>query len=69
MIRILSHLKETKKIILKLRADDIQNLTWYVDASFGMLNDMKSHAGSMFTLSNGGICNNSTHARSFTETK
>ena len=71
MIRILTYLNETREIILKLSADDVQNLTWYVDASFGVHNDMKSHTGSMFTLGKGGICNDSTkqkiNARSSTE--
>ena len=54
LVRILSYLKETKEIILKLRADDVQNLTWYVDASFGVHSDMKSHTGSTFTSGKSG---------------
>ena len=67
LIRILSNLNGTRKIISKLRADDVQNLTWYVDALFGVHNDMKSHTGSMFTLGKGGMCNDSTKQKIITQ--
>ena len=48
LVRLLSYLKNTTKIVLCLKADDIQELMWYVDASFG-------HIGSIFTLGNKAI--------------
>ena len=57
--------------MLGLEADDAQELKWYVDASFGTHNDMKSHTGSIFSLGKGAIWNASTkqkvNARSSTE--
>ena len=50
LLRIISYLKNTQNIILSLEADETQVLKWYVDASFGTHNDMKSHKGSAFTL-------------------
>ena len=45
LTRLLSYLKSTIKIVLLLEADDIQELKWYVDASFGTHSDLKSHTG------------------------
>ena len=57
--RLLSYLKSTINIILCLEADDVHELKWYVDASFGTHSDLKSHTGSIFTLGKGTICNDS----------
>ena len=35
LVRIISYLKNSKEIVLCLEVDDIQELKWYVDASFG----------------------------------
>ena len=71
LTRLLSYLKSTIKIVLLLEADDIQELKWYVDASFGTHSDLKSYTGSVFTLGNGAICSDSSkqkvNARSSTE--
>ena len=71
LIRVMSYLKHTKDIVLCLETDDAQNLKRYADASFGTHKDMKSHTGSIFTLSKGSIWNESTkqkvNVRSSTE--
>ena len=71
LIRLLSYLKNTTEIVLYLEAEDTQQLKWYVDASFGTHNDMKSHTGSIFPLGKGAIWNASTkqkvNARCLTE--
>ena len=58
--RLLSYLKNNIDIVLKLEADDYQELKWNVDASFGTLSDLKSHTGWITTLRKGAICNNSS---------
>ena len=58
--RLLSYLKSTISIILQLEANDAQELKWYIDASFGTHNNLKSHTGSIFTLGKGAICNDSS---------
>ena len=60
IVRIISHLKNTTGMVLCLEADDVQEIKWYVNASFGTHNDLKSHTGSIFTLGNGAIWNDST---------
>ena len=69
--RLLSYLNNTSNMILCLEADDEQQLMWYMDASFGTHNDLKSHTGSIFTLGKGALWNASTkqkvNTRSSTE--
>ena len=55
LVKIISYLKNTKEILLCLEADDVQELKWYVDASFGTHKEMKSHTRSAFTLGIGSI--------------
>ena len=69
--KIISYLKNTINICLTLEADDNQELNWYIDSSFGVHKDMKSHTGSVFTIGKGCITSDSTkqkvNARSSTE--
>ena len=60
MSRQLIYFKTTINIVLRLEADDVQELKWYVAASFGTHSDLKSHTGSIFTLGKGAICNDSS---------
>ena len=54
-----------------LEADDTQTITWYIDAAFGVHEDMKSHTGACMTLGKGMICSFSNkqkvNSRSSTE--
>ena len=45
---------------MKLEADDSQTLKWYVDVSFAVHADMRSHTGSTFSLGNGVVFADST---------
>ena len=71
MVHVLNFLKNTRDDILTLEADNSQELKWYVDAAFAVHPDMKSHTGTVFTLSKGAIISDSTkqksNARSSTE--
>ena len=49
--KTLGHLLYTKDDVLTLEADNHNNLYWYIDASFAAHPDMKSHTGSVLTLS------------------
>ena len=55
MIRILEYLKGTSKLCLKLKADNLQVVKWYVDASFTVHPDYRSHTGAVMTLGEGSI--------------
>ena len=71
LTRILNYLKTTEKEIVKMEADDEQVIKWYVDSSFAVHKDMRSHTGAVMTLGNGAIISESTkqkvNARSSTE--
>ena len=67
----MGYLLHSRDDILTLEADDKQNLYWYIDASFAVHPDMKSHTGAIFTLGKGSIVSSSTkqkvNSRSTTE--
>ena len=57
---MLGFLKGTKNDILTLEADDSHDLTWFIDESFAIHADKKSHTGAVFTLGEGTIISEST---------
>ena len=70
-MKLLAFLNYSIDDVLKLAADEFTKLYWYVDASFAVHPDMKSHTGSIFTLGYGSIISASTkqkvNSRSSTE--
>ena len=50
VVRLLSFIVTTKSDVLCLEIDESETLTWCAHASFSMCADMRSHAGSIFTL-------------------
>ena len=58
--KCMGHLLYTRDDVLTLEADSKQNLYWYIDASFAIHPDMKSHTGAIFTLRKGSIISSST---------
>ena len=57
--KYIGHLLHTRDDLLTLEADSKQNLYWYIDASFAVHPDMKSHTGAIFTLGKGNIISSS----------
>ena len=55
LIRMLEYLRGTSKLCLKLKADNPQVVKWYVDASFAVHPDYRSHTGAVMTLGEGSI--------------
>ena len=51
--KVISYLKNTIDVVLTLEADDTQTLSWYVDSSFGVHKDLRSHTGAYLTLGKG----------------
>ena len=47
---MLEYLRGTSKLCLKLKADNLQVVRWYVDASFAVHPDYRSHTGAVMTL-------------------
>jgi hypothetical protein len=49
LMRVMKYLNGTKEENLTLSADDLRVVKWYVDASFAVHPDFKSHTGAMMT--------------------
>ena len=60
LIRLLGYIRETIFLTLTLGWDGTGNLYWYVDAAFGVHDDMKSHTGGVLTLGTGAAISMST---------
>jgi hypothetical protein len=56
----MDYLQSTKNKVAKMSADDTQTIKWYVDSSFAVHKDMRSHTGAIMTLGHGAIISNST---------
>ena len=52
---MLQYLNSTKDLILTLSGDKLNIIKWYVDASFAVHPDYKSHTGAVMTLGNGTV--------------
>ena len=55
MLKLLSHLKGTRLLTLTLCADKINTASWWVDAAFGVHQDMKSHTGGVLKIGDGAV--------------
>ena len=55
LIKMLEYLKGTSKLCLNLKADNPQVVKWYVDASFAVHPDYRSHTGAVMTLGKGSV--------------
>ena len=71
LIRLLKHINGTSKERLILSANDLQVIKWYVDASFAVHPDFKSHTGGVMTMGGGAVqsisCQQKLNTRSSTE--
>jgi hypothetical protein len=54
-VRLMKYINGTKDDVLHLRADDLRVLKWWVDASFAVHPDFKSHTGGVMSLGKGVI--------------
>ena len=55
LIRLLKYLNGTRKKGLTLKIDDVRVVKWYVDASFAVHPDFRSHTGGVMTMGKGAI--------------
>ena len=58
--KVLSFMKRTQDDVLTLEANDVQKIEWWVDASFAVHPDMRSHTGAYMTLGKGSVASIST---------
>ena len=55
LIRMMKYLHSTRDLTLKLSADKLSVIKWYVDAAFAVHPDFKSHSGGIMTFGNGAL--------------
>jgi hypothetical protein len=55
LIRVMKYLKGTRSEYLTLSAHDLRVVKWYVDASFAVHPDFKSHTGAVMMLGKGAM--------------
>lgn len=58
--RVMQYLRGTLDMPLTLEADDTHVVKWWIDASFAVHPDMKSHTGGMMSLGKGAVYGTST---------
>ena len=63
LARVIKYLRGTKKLPLTLEASDTKLMSWWVDASYGVHHDMKSHTGGVLTLGKGAVYATSTRQK------
>jgi len=71
LARTMRYLRATSKLRLTLQADDLSKMNWWVDASFAVHPNMRSHTGVVLSFGGGAIYGSSTkqklNTRSSTE--
>ncbi|GAX11354.1 hypothetical protein FisN_22Lu047 [Fistulifera solaris] len=60
LTRVLKYLQSTSELSLTLEADNLEELQWWVDASFAVHLDKRSHTGGILTLGRGAVYSTST---------
>ena len=55
LLRLIKYLNGTRNLKLTLSIDDLRVIKWYVDASFAVHADFKSHTGAVMTMGRGAM--------------
>jgi Reverse transcriptase (RNA-dependent DNA polymerase) len=63
LIRVMRYLRGTVQLPLTMEAENLQIVKWWVDASFAVHPDMKSHTGGAMSLGKGTVYATSTRQR------
>jgi hypothetical protein len=51
--RVIKYLRKTADLVLRLSADNLNIIKWWVDASYGVHHDMRSHTGGVMSMGTG----------------
>ena len=60
LVCVMKFLNGTKDDMLTLKVDDLHAICWYVDASFAVHPDFKSHSGGVMTMGEGAVMSSSS---------
>jgi Reverse transcriptase (RNA-dependent DNA polymerase) len=63
LCRVMKYLRNTLELTLVLEAQDLNVIKWWVDGSYGVHPDMKSHTGGTMSLGKGSIYSTSTRQK------
>jgi len=61
--RMMEYLRDTRGLYLTLEAEDLHVIKWWIDASFAVHPDMKSHTGGCLSLGKGSVYGTSTRQK------
>ena len=61
--RVMQYLRGTRKLFLTLEANELSIIKWWVDGSFAVHHDMKSHTGGTMSLGKGSVYSTSTRQK------
>jgi len=65
--RVVCYLRNTKTLALTLEADNLQVIKWWIDASFAVHKDMRSHTGGTMSLGKGAVYSTSVRQKLVTK--
>ena len=57
LIRLMRYLNGTRQKVLRIKANSINIIKWYVDASFAVHADFRSQSGAVMTMGEGSVQN------------
>jgi hypothetical protein len=63
LARVIKHLRNTSALVLRLSADNLNVIKWWVDASYAVHHDMRSHTGGTMSMGTGAACSSSTRQK------
>jgi len=73
MMRVLGYLKETINFELVISCEELKNLTWYIEGSYAVYDDMKGQNGLLLMIGKNAVLSRSNkqkvNTRSSTETE
>jgi hypothetical protein len=60
LARVIKYLRGTPEFVLRLSADNLNIVKWWVDAACGVHNDMRSHMGDVMLMGTGAVYSQSS---------
>ena len=53
LARVIKYFRNTKELVLKLRANTVFTIKWWINATFAVHKDMRSHTGGTMSMGSG----------------
>jgi hypothetical protein len=60
LVRVIKHLRNTSALVLRLSADNLNVIKWWVDASYAVHHNMRSHTRGTMSMGTGAVYSSST---------